>query len=178
MRRLIGLDSLRTFRASIARSAAVATAIAAVALLIALSLNPASDRSVASPGPKTVRGNVYDSIGNPVAGANVTVKIIHGGSTIATLWYDSTESNGWYSVFFGTNDWNEGDTIEVTAKYDLDQATNSAVADSGPLQTVDVHIGSLVVPEFGGLLQAPLVVVSVSSIALILVLRRRLFEQR
>ena len=177
MRRLIGLDSLRTFRASVARTVAVATVIVAIALLIALSLNPASDRSVAA-GPKNVRGTVYDSIGNPVAGANVTVKIIRGGSTITTLWYDSTESNGFYTVTFGFGDWYDLDTIEVTAKYDLDEATNSTVADSGPLQTVDVHIGSLIIPEFGGLLQAPVVVVSVSSTALILVLRRRFIEQR
>ena len=177
IRRLIGLDSLRTFRASVARTVAVATVIVAIALLIALSLNPASDRSVAA-GPKNVRGTVYDSIGNPVAGANVTVKIIRGGSTITTLWYDSTESNGLYSVFFGPFDYNTGDTIEVTAKYGGDQATNSTLADSGSLQTVDVHIGSLVIPEFGELLPSPLVVVSVGSIALMLVLRRRLFEQR
>jgi len=178
MRRLIGLDPLRTSRGSIIRTAAVATAIVAAVLLIALSLNPAFDGSVAAQGPKNVRGTVFDSIGNPVAGANVTVKIIHGGSTIATLWYDSTESNGFYTVTFGFGDWYDLDTIEVTAKYDLDEATNSTVADSGPLQTVDVHIGSLIIPEFGGLLQAPVVVVSVSSTALILVLRRRFIEQR
>lgn len=170
------MDPLRTSRASAARTAAVAAAIVAAALLIALSLNPASDGSVAGPGPLDVRGTVYDSLGSPVAGANVTVKIIHLSITIATLWYDSTESNGLYSVWFGMSDWNVGDTIEVTAKYGLDQATNSTVANADPVQAVDVHIGSLVIPEFGGLLLSPLAFASVGSIALILVFRRRLFK--
>ncbi|MFY9605546.1 MAG: hypothetical protein WAS24_02310 [Thermoplasmata archaeon] len=81
-------------------------------------------------------------------------------------------------MFFGPFDYSTGDTIEVIAKYGGDQATNSTLADSGGLQTVDVHIGSLVIPEFGELLPSPLVAVSVISIALMLVLRRRIFKQR
>ena len=177
MRRLIGLDSLRTFRASGARTAAVAAAIIAAALLIALSLDPASDRSTADHGPLSVRGNVYDQIGSPVAGANVTVSIIHLGNPLTTLWYDSTESTGFYTVFFGPSDWYDGDTIEVTAKYGLDQAINSTLAsDSVPNPTVDVHIGNLVIPEFGASVHLPLAFVSMISIALFLLLRRKLLE--
>lgn len=171
IRRLIPVDTLGAIRASVGRTAGVVTVVVAVALFLALSLFPASEKIFAGPGPKIVRGYVYDLVGNPVAGANVTVV---DRNSSATQWYDASDADGFYTVTFGAFDWDLGHIFDVTAKYLTDQATNSSgYAGPEPIEYVNVTIGSLTIPEFGALLGSPLAFVSLGMIALFIVIRRR-----
>jgi hypothetical protein len=121
---------------------------------------------------KVVRGHIYDEIGNPLGGANVTIKVIRGGITQQTLWYDSTEADGLYTVTFGfTDSLQENDTLEVTASYSGYQSTNSALADGLNMQYIDVSISGVEIPEFGALSIAMMCGVFVA--VFILVGRRR-----
>lgn len=135
-----------------ARIAAVVTVLLAVSILIGVSFLSVSKNASAGI-VKNVRGHIYDQIGSPIGGANVTIKAIRGGITQQTLWYDPlSEADGFYTVTFGGMDnLQAGDTIEVTASYSGYSSTNSAIADSGPLQTIDVTIVGVVIPEFGAL---------------------------
>jgi len=95
---------------------------------------------------KVVTGHVYDSVGTPVSGVDVTVNMKNGIIVRKTL-TNTTSPTGSYRVTFSISDWVEGDTIEVIA--DIDDPTNSsaATADSTPSQTVDVNL-SVQIPEF------------------------------
>jgi hypothetical protein len=152
MRRVFVLDPLISARAGRTRFAAVVTVLLAVSILIGVSfLSVSKDASAGI--TKNVRGHIYDQSLNPIGGANVTVKAIRGGITMDTLWYDFSEADGFYTVTFGDigNNLEAGDTIEVTARYSGFSSTSSAIADSGPLQTIDVTISGVVIPEFGAL---------------------------
>jgi len=123
-----------------------------IIVLIMASLLATSTPVAGDVGPKEVRGYIMDAIGNPLEGANVTVnvKVGAGPSFRATLWNDSTGSDGFYKVTFAPADWVTGDTIEVIATYDIYQQSNSTTADSSPIQQVDVSF-LFVIPELGGL---------------------------
>lgn len=145
------MDPLTSSRANRARFAAVVTVLLAASFLIGASFLSVS-RDASAGIVKNVRGQIYDQLGTPLSGANVTVKAIRGGVTQQTLWYDSSETDGFYTVTFGGMDNLQiGDTIEVTASYSGRSSTNSAIADSGPFQTIDVTISGVVIPEFGAL---------------------------
>ena len=142
----------------------------ATLFIVGGSFLPVSDNASAGI-TKNVRGHIYDQLGNPIGGANVTVKAIRGGITMDTLWYDSSEIDGLYTVTFGFTDSLElGDTIEVTASYSGHQSINSTIADSSPQQVVDVSISGVFVPEFGGL---PIFVVCGAFVAIFILARRR-----
>jgi len=95
---------------------------------------------------KIVTGHVYDSMGTPVPGTNVTVNMKNGMIVRKTL-TNTTSPSGSYRVTFSELDWAVGDMIEVIA--DIDDPTNSstATADSTSLQTVDVNL-TVQIPEF------------------------------
>jgi len=137
------------------RIAAVAATVVS-ALLLFHFLGPANSPSdskavMAGNGPKIVSGHVYDSLLNPVPGADVTVMIKYDSTVRKTL-TTSTDLSGFYTVTFGSaSDWNEGETIQVDVTYDSLSATNSTIANLNPSQIVDVHFTE-VIPEFGGLL--------------------------
>lgn len=164
------MDPLASSRASRARFAAVVTVLLAAAFLIGAPFLSVSDD--ASAGMiKIVRGHIYDDVGNPIGGANVTVKAIRGGITRDTLWYDSSEADGLYSVTFGDmDDLLQNDTIEVTASYSGNQSTNSALADGIALQFIDVYILEVHIPEFGSL---SIVVVCGAFVAVFILVGRR-----
>ncbi len=145
------MDPLASYRASRTRFAAAVTVLLAASFLIGASFLSVSKD--ASAGVTTnVRGHIYDQFWNPLGGANVTVKAIRGGFTMDTLWYDSSEADGLYTVTFGfTDDLQSGDTIEVTASYSGFQSTNSTTADGSPQQIIDVSIFGVIIPEFGAL---------------------------
>ena len=148
-------------------------AIAVLAILVpafqlAAPATPATDSEVSGLFPKAVRGHVTDLLGYPIEGANVTVVVKSGAIVRATLWYDSTEPDGYYLVTFEGNQWDEGNIIEVTARYGSETAQNSTVADSQPYQNVDVRF-SFAIPEFGQMLPF----VTVGSVAVLVVFRRR-----
>ena len=104
--------------------------------------NPATD-------PKPIQGYVYTLGGLPVQGANVTVKMINGGTTVNTQWVDSTGADGFYGVTFEPNKWGIGWTIRVEATKAPDLGVNVTVCDAEFSQWVDVTLG-LVIPEFSG----------------------------
>jgi len=99
----------------------------------------------AAPGPTRVQGHVYDSLGSTVYNAQITVTFL----TSSASWSGSTDINGYYqSRSFGPTEWSIGETIEVTATYDLVQATNTSLAVNSITQIIDVTL-SFVIPEFG-----------------------------
>ena len=100
----------------------------------------------AATGPTQVRGHVYDSLGSIVSGAQVDVLFL----TSQSSWSGSTDVNGYYlSRTFGYDEWNVGETIEVTATYGSDHVVNTSFAIDWIVQIVNVTL-SLVISEFGG----------------------------
>jgi hypothetical protein len=126
--------------------------VLAAASLVALN---SSSEYVAGTGPKTVQGYVWDSEGNIVQGANVTVNIMNGAVIRSTL-NNLTSSAGLYRVTFGPSDWYEDDGIEISAKYGIYTGTNSTTADATPAQFVNATLG-FVIPEFDSLLGVVLI---------------------
>lgn len=171
MRRMFVLDPLASSRAGRARFAAVVIVLLAVSILIGASLLSVS-RDASASIVKNVRGHILDQFANPIGGANVTVKVIRGGITQQTLWYDPlSEADGLYTVTFGFTDSLEiGDTIEVTASYSGHSSTSSATADVSPQQIIDVTISGVTVPEFGALSVA---VVCGAFVAVFILIGRR-----
>lgn len=99
---------------------------------------------------KIIRGQVYDSLGQPVVGANVTVTITYISGTRGTHW-NITGSSGYYIVTFpDSENVMAGDTINVTARYESLQRTEMSIVDDQFLQTIDVSFLE-VIPEFGGM---------------------------
>jgi hypothetical protein len=170
IRRMLVLVPTAGSRASRVRFAAVVTVLLTASFLVGASFLPVS-KDASAGILKIVRGHIYDEFGNPIGGANVTIEAIRGGITQQTLWYDSSETDGLYTVTFGDMDnLLLGDTIEVTASYSGHESTNSAIADGTPLQTIDVYIIGVFIPEFGSL---SVVVVCGAFVAVVILIRRR-----
>jgi hypothetical protein len=106
--------------------------------------------------PKIVWGYVYDETDQPQAGATITVTMKYGaGITRSELTADPTESDGYYVVTFAAIQWEEGDTVEVSAmKSGGEVATNSTQATPANAgdQQIDIHFSGIVIPEFGNAL--------------------------
>jgi len=137
-------------RTSIDARVAMSCVVLASVVLLAMISFPASDGSVADElFPKPVRGYATDILGNPIEGANVTIKMMNGTTVVKTYYYDSTEPDGWYGATFAPNEWSRNNTIEVTARYNSQTVTNSTIANlSIPVQWVNVTF-SFAIPEFG-----------------------------
>lgn len=111
-------------------------------LFLIPSISPRITVTLAETGPKIISGHVYDSLGQPVQGALVTV-------TIATYSHSFTSgSTGYYMVTFLPSEWTRGDTIEVTATYESLIQTNTTTADLSGMQTVDINFLEEI-PEVG-----------------------------
>lgn len=168
---------MRRTRSSAARAARDPKFAAAIVILVSCALisavNLGSDDASAETGPKNVRGYVYDSVWNPVAGANVTIKMLNGMTLVKTLYYDATEPDGLYTVTFGGPDWGVNYTIETTASYDGSSAVNSTVAVAGPSQWVNVTLSGYVIPEFGSSITMGLTIASLAAMVVVLTSRRR-----
>ena len=122
--------------------------------------------------PKTIRGHVQDSSGNPLNGSNVMVAV-KAGSDIRAVQYAITDELGFYMVTFDQGDWNAGNTIEVSAANGSETATNSTDADNYPYQEINVRLAAEV-PEFG---DSVVFVLAVSS-AIIAVFGSALWRKR
>ena len=125
----------------------------------------------ASVFPKLVDGYVFDVSGVPIPDANVTIRIYDGVTLKGTQYYDATENDGFYTVTFDGPQWDPGNEIEVTARYDLESAQNSTTADDEPFQSVNVTM-SLAIPEFGSLLGSPILGLSLGMVAIFAVSAR------
>lgn len=75
--------------------------------------------------------------------------MIDGTIVIATK-TAQTDSNGSYSVSFGSSEWEPGCTIEVTAQYHSVQETRDTAADASSAQQVDIAYPYEIV-QFGSL---------------------------
>ena len=145
------------------RLAIAAASMLVVALLLATMVaSPASDmgaelESAPSTDTTIVMGTVYDSLGDPVVGADVNVSM-YDGATLRSYENDVSDSLGGFVATFGAgpgmSPWGVGDTILVVAEYNEESGTNSTTAhdidDPGILQQINVTIGT-VIPEFGDL---------------------------
>ena len=152
------------------RVAAGIVVLAVVAMLSVVLLG--SDNTIAATGPKSIRGYVYDSVGTPVQDANITVRSYDSSHVlIKTLWYNFTESDGFYTVTFGNTEWSETGSFETTAVYDIYSNMNSAAATTAPFQNIDVTLG-FEIPEFGAGFTATLTVASFLALVVVLVSRR------
>lgn len=154
----------------------VASTIMAISVMIlalgvgSAPVTPASDIGIEQNiWPKAVCGNVTDMFGYPIEGANVTVVVKVGAIVRATLWYDSTDPDGYYLVTFEGSQWDENNTIEVTARYGAETAQTSTIADSSAVQWIDVRF-SFAIPEFGPMF--PLAVIGCVSVFVLMSWRR------
>lgn len=108
-----------------------------------------SGQTVAGIGPKNVWGYVYDGAGTKADGVIVTVTIEDSVGTPRAV---KTNTSGWpiagfYGVTFNGTDWFIGDTIRVSA--DLGPETNSSLISGSESQQIDLHLTSVIIPEFG-----------------------------
>ena len=146
--------------------------VALLAVFGAIACVAVPQGTIAEDFVKAVRGNVYDSLSNPIEGANVTVVVKDGETVTATYYYDETTSEGYYQVTVDLTEWEVGYTIEVTAKFGAAEDTETVVADSAPFQTVDVTL-PMTIPEFGGLLGSSAAFITVVMIAMFILFTRR-----
>lgn len=123
----------------------------------------------AGPGPKAVRGYVWDNAGRPLNGAHVLVEIlVDSTTTVRTSDTYDTGADGFYSVLFGNFDWELGDTIRVTATYNSNQRTNSTTATSAPIQFVNVTF-PFEISQFGDWVGLAISGGAVAAVALVIV---------
>lgn len=155
----------------------IISAIVIVSILISALLF--APHASAGDGPKTVLGYVYDQNGDPIPGANVTINMRRPDNSIrSTLWYDATDSDGFYSVTFfdlGGSPWEIGDTIEVIALYGADSASNTTIATPSndyPVQYVNVTI-AIIIPEFGFFGSFSVLVMSMTVVATFMIARQK-----
>jgi len=116
------------------------------ALVISILL--VSGSGTAATNPKSVRGYVWDSVGNLVNGADVTVNIMQGAVIRSTL-TDVTDSAGFYSVLFPADQWDVGDMIDVAATFSGSPSNpNSTAATSANVQWINATL-LIEIPDFG-----------------------------
>ena len=114
------------------------TAIAML-LMATVAVTMSSNPGEASIWPMPIDGYVLDRVGDPVVGANVTVKVYTGTTLKATRYYDSTEVDGFYAVTFDGPQWDIGDLVEATATFGTHVATSSIPADGSiPMPKLNV----------------------------------------
>jgi len=122
--------------------------VVSIAALVLLGSMPVA----AETGPKLVIGTVYDNLGDPLAGADITAVVINKTSLlIVATETDVTGPEGAYSVTFDPGVWQVDDTLRVTATYSSVQEPNQTTATIAPFQIVDVHY-TTAIPQFGSLL--------------------------
>jgi hypothetical protein len=158
-------------------SKAFAIGVAAACILLPLlvplcaSSPPSTIISIAAVTPMIVEGHVYDSLGHPVGGADVsvTVKHISGGST--TKYFTST-SEGYYGVTFTKDEWNVNDLIDVVATYDAETASSlDNLAESSGYEMIDVYF-SVPIPEFSDIAETTAMVGLCIVVAMVAIRRR------
>jgi len=144
-------------------------------LLIALSLKASTQESnwvlAQATGLKPVAGYIYMADGTtPAAGATVVVTMWNGTTLRSTL-TTTSDSTGLYAVTFGfgSASWEVGDLIVVGATLGFEVGEANAVADSSPIQYINVVVGTAI-PEFG----APIALVTAAvAIVVLAAIRRR-----
>jgi hypothetical protein len=167
------MASSRTHRIPVSLAIIVAVALAMAGILAS------SGQSSAGDGTKSVRGWVWDNMGNNVTGASIVVNIWNPAETILRATEgESTDEDGFYSLQFEPGDWFVGDLIEVFCTYNGDQLRNTitAVSSAGwPVQYVNFTY-DYEIPEFGsiiGFVVAGGAIGAVALVALFATQRRR-----
>jgi hypothetical protein len=153
----------------------VLSAALVVIVVLAMAIVPAATQ--AATHPKQVRGYVYDQDGSKVPGAQVTVTMKDGETTVSAK-TDTSDSVGYFSCDFAMAEWNIGNRILVTATYNSLQATNSTVllCDDAFFQWENITF-PYEIPELGsgyvGILIAGLLVGAVAVAALVFMRRKK-----
>jgi len=114
------------------------------------------------PPPTNVFGYVWDSDGNPIMGASVTVTDTNTGA----VWYLIADIDpGFYMLDLNSNEtgWAVGDTIVVEANYGGATGTNSSVLSDVYLE-LDITLGPAI-PEFPMVVLPVLGVIAIAAVA-------------
>jgi len=136
-----------------------------VAPLLILPGDEIVEARITAIGPRVIAGYVYMPGGStPAVGATVIATIWNGTSLRATI-PTTSDSTGFYTVTFAPTDWDVGNLIVVGATLGLDFGEANAIADSSPLQYIDVTLGGAAIPELG--VPAALMVSAVGMIVII-----------
>jgi len=155
------------------RSCAITLMVVAIA---AIALMPMFSQSAsAATVPKAVRGFIEDSVGNKLDGALVVVNIRAQADydTIRETGSDTTGSDGYYSVTIAMGNWDVGDTIQVIATYESDQAPpNETAADANAIQDVWVTFG-YEIPQFGSLWGTMIAVGAIGAVGAVFVVHKK-----
>jgi hypothetical protein len=101
-------------------------------------------------GPYLVSGTVTDSAGRPIVGAGVVV-VMMNGATEVDIASDTTDSNGFYTVSFATDNWEIGFSITSTATFNSVQVSDTIPADEYPVSTINLQF-LFEIPQFGSIL--------------------------
>lgn len=154
------------------------TIVVAVSFVIA-GILAFSSQSSAGDGIKSVRGWVWDNMGNNVTGASIVVNIWDPtNTTLRGTMGESTDEDGFYSLQFLFDSWFVGDWIEVICTYSGDQLKDgtTAVSSAGsPAQYVNFTY-PYEIPEFGsviGFIVAGGAIGTVALVALFATQKRR-----
>jgi hypothetical protein len=129
-------------------SAVLKVLVVSLALVAVITLLPTS--STASTTSKVIYGYVWDSAGNPLVGADVTLNMKRPDTSIRTTLTDETLSGGQYLVTFNPGEWEIGDTVEIISNYMGNMESNeteSPLTNDTP-QYLNVSY-EFEIPEFG-----------------------------
>jgi hypothetical protein len=121
-----------------------AAVLVAVAIMAPSTQRPSHIEAVF---PLTVRGHVWDTVGVPVAGADVEVSMKRPDTSVRSSYTTATNSTGAYSIAFAPAEWEVDDTIFVVAEFGADTVENSTIAEDCPIQYVNVTM-TIAIPEF------------------------------
>lgn len=120
-------------------------------LAIPLAFRPLAAVPVATangPGALILFGTVYDSGGNTVEGADVTVTVI--GGTAAPQ--DTVSiAGGFYTVTFDLSEWTPGNFVKVVASFGGESGENQTQTTTDLSYQIDVHLAAAI-PEFPSIL--------------------------
>jgi len=148
--------------------AVVLVSLLLITLAVTLRSTMVIRAGTAASGPLIVFGTVYDSSGNPVEGADVTVTVIGSAAPPQSV---QSIVGGFYTVTFDMTDWNIGDTVRVVASFGGESGENQTTAVSVDLE-IDVSLVSAI-PELHGSASVMLTIGAMAALVVIFSRRRR-----
>jgi hypothetical protein len=104
----------------------------------------------ANAGPYVVDGTVTDSAGRPIVGADVTVVMKNGLTTVDTQ-TTTTDGDGFYTVDVGHDQWVPGFDVISTATFNSVQVSDNTTVGVDPFATIDLQY-PFEIPQFGSIL--------------------------
>lgn len=122
-----------------------------VLLLASVGILMCSDSADAASTTKEVWGYVRDGLNQPVENSVVTVTMNWSAGGVRKVLSDTTDSDGYYSVVFATDEWDIGNRFDVVATYGGDQRHSlNNNADTQSKQQVDLEF-PYAISQLGGI---------------------------